>query len=122
MKLMIVEDNFHMRRLIRGLVKDIAESITECVDGEDALSAYSRFQPDWVLMDIRMERVDGLTATRDIRDAFPEAKIVIVTNYDDAKFREKAKESGASYYVAKESLMEIRAILLQKDAAGNLAL
>ncbi|MCI0487594.1 MAG: response regulator, partial [Blastocatellia bacterium] len=78
--------------------------------------------PDWVLMDIMMERVDGITATREIRRAFPDARIVIVTNFDDAKFRDAAREAGAGYYVPKENLMAVRAVLLQKDAARNSAL
>ena len=76
MKLLIVEDSFQMRRLIRSLVEDIAESITEREDGADALSAYRQSQPDWVLMDIMMERADGITAAREIRNAFPEARII----------------------------------------------
>lgn len=122
MKLLIVDDNFQMRRLIRSLVEDIAEIITECEDGGDALSVYGQFRPDWVLMDIMMDRVDGITATREIRKAFPAANIVMVTNFDDAKFRDAARQAGAGYYVAKENLTAVRAILLQQDAARNSAL
>ena len=122
MKVMIVEDNFQMRRLVRNLVEDIAESITECEDGNEALSVYEQFQPDWVLMDIKMEGADGITATREIRTAFPDAKIVIVTNYDDAKFQDAAREAGATYYVPKERLTELRAILLQQGSARISAL
>lgn len=122
MKLLIVEDNFQMRRLIRSLVEDIAESIAECEDGSEALSAYRRVRPDWVLMDIKMNKVDGITAAREIRKTFPQAKIVMVTNFDDAKFRDAAREAGAAYYVPKERLATVRTILLEQDAARNSAL
>lgn len=122
MKLLIVEDNFQMRRLIKSIVEDIAESISECEDGNEALSAYSQFQPDWVLMDIKMAKVDGITATREIRKAFPGAKVVIITNFDDAKFRLAAREAGASYYVSKENLTDVRAVLLQQGTARISAL
>ena len=122
MKLLIVEDNYQMRRLIKNLVQDVATSIVECADGREAIASYRESQPDWVLMDIVMPGVDGLTATREIREMYPEAKIVIVTNYNDARFRNAASEAGASYYVPKEDLQALRAILLKQEAARSRAL
>ncbi|MEW6125895.1 MAG: response regulator transcription factor [Acidobacteriota bacterium] len=110
MMLLIVEDNANMRRVIRSIVKDLAE-IRECEDGARALAAYRQHQPDWVLMDIKMAAVGGIQATREIKAAFPEARIIMVTNYDDAELREAARLAGASRYVLKENLLEIRDIL-----------
>ena len=66
MKLLIVEDNQPMRRLIRSLAADLSESITECSDGADARANYAEHHPDWVLMDLMMPQMDGLAATRQI--------------------------------------------------------
>ena len=71
MKLLIVDDNAEMRRLITRLVGDLAETINECSDGAQALIAYREQQPDWVLMDIKMPGLDGSAATRQIIAAFP---------------------------------------------------
>ena len=118
MKLLIVEDNQQMRREIRLFVSDLAEDISECGDGAEALAAYSAQHPDWVLMDIRMEEVDGLTATRQIKAAHPEARIMILTSYDDDALREAAHNAGACEYVTKQNLLEVRRILCgQKFAA-----
>ena len=114
MKLLIVDDNADMRRLIMGLVRDLAETINECSDGADALAAYIEYQPDWVLMDIKMARLDGIAATRQLIAAFPEAQIVIVTDYGDAKLRAAAKAAGARAYVVKEDLFVLRGILGNK--------
>lgn len=114
MKLLIVEDNAEMRRLIAGLVRDLAETINECSDGADALSAYSQYQPDWVLMDIKMPGLDGVAATRQLIAAFPEAQVVIVTDYPDAKLRAAANAAGACAYVLKEDLFALRRILNNK--------
>ena len=111
MKLLIVDDNAGMRRLIKGLVHDLAETINECGDGAEALAAYVEYRPDWVLMDIKMERLDGFAATRQIMAAFPEAQIVMVTDYGDAKSRAAADAAGACAYVIKEDLFALRAIL-----------
>ena len=108
MRLLIVDDNEQVRRLIKNLVSDIADEVVECGDGMLALTAYDRCRPDLVLMDIRMEQMDGLTATVQIREAFPQARILIVSNYDDRKLRQTAAESGACGYVTKDNLLEIR--------------
>ena len=106
-----MEDNYHMRRLIRSIVADTAETVYECSDGSEALEAYTAYEPDWVLMDIEMKILDGLTATRQIKDAFPAARIVIVSEYDNVEWREEADRAGASEYVLKENLFELRRIL-----------
>lgn len=109
--LLIVEDNRSMRRLIKSIVADMALCVHECEDGIEALDAYEKFHPEWVLMDVEMRKKDGFTATREIIEAHPEAKIMIVTKYAAEGMRKAAKEAGAREYVLKENLMEIRAII-----------
>ena len=117
MKLMIVEDNDEMRMLMRSFLEDIAETITECSDGGEAIEAYGEVKPDWVLMDIKMKVVDGIVATARIRAPFPEARIAIVTDYDDKHLREAARKAGASAYLLKENLFEIRRLLGEGERA-----
>ncbi|MEP7337098.1 MAG: response regulator transcription factor [Acidobacteriota bacterium] len=115
MTLLIVEDNQAMRQMIKKLVGDLTESITECIDGSEALAAYQACRPEWVLMDLRMKEMDGLAATRQITAAFPEARIIIVTDYDDSGLRAAARRSGACAYVVKENLLQLRRILAQEE-------
>jgi CheY-like chemotaxis protein len=49
MRLMVVEDNAEVRRIMRRVLSGIATEIFECEDGSEALSAYARWRPDWVL-------------------------------------------------------------------------
>ena len=114
MRLLIVDDYAAMRRMIRRVVNDLVSDIEECGDGSEALAAYTRHRPDWVLMDIAMTGMDGITATREILVAFPCAKVVIVSKHDDEQIRESAREAGACGYVVKDNLMAIR------DLLGNL--
>ena len=117
MKLLIVEDNLPMRRMIRRSVADLADEISECGDGIEAVALYPALQPDWVLMDIEMARLNGIAATRQIRADYPTARVLIVTNYSDASFREAAEQAGASGYVLKENLFELRRFLLSAEQA-----
>ncbi|MGH9846913.1 MAG: response regulator transcription factor, partial [Blastocatellia bacterium] len=118
MKVLIVDDNPAMRRLIRRMVLSPADDCFECADGAEALAAYEAHQldgADWVLMDVEMAGpqggMDGLTATRELRDAHPEARIVIVTKHNDEATREAAFNHGACGFVPKENLLELRALI-----------
>lgn len=116
MKLLIVEDNTRMRGLIRSLVAGLAEEIYECSDGGEVLEIYSRRLPDWVLMDIELEDVDGLTASRQLMQEYPLARILIVTSHDDDDLREQAQQIGARGYILKENLLEVRRLLDSRAA------
>lgn len=111
MRVLIVEDHPPMRQLIRAVITDLADSVTECADGAEAVAAYTAEQfnsEDRVLMDLEMPGVNGLEATRRLRTAFPEARIIIVTQYGDAHLRAAATAAGACGYVLKENLLELR--------------
>jgi DNA-binding NarL/FixJ family response regulator len=111
MRVLIVDDNPSMRRLIRSVIEGVADVIGECGDGSEAVAAYDALQPDCVLMDIRMEPMDGVTATRQIAAAWPAARICIVTEHDDADLRAAARRAGACAYVVKDDLLSLRAML-----------
>jgi CheY-like chemotaxis protein len=111
MTLLIVEDNHAMRQMIKKLVGDLTDYITECSDGSEALAAYHAYQPEWVLMDIEMKVMNGLEATRQIKAAYPESRIIIVTDFDDTGLRAAARRAGACAYVIKEDLLQLRQLL-----------
>ena len=120
MTILIVEDNPLMREMIRETVGDLADVITECADGDEAFAAYQANLPKWVLMDIQMPRVDGFTASRQIKATYPDANICIVTDYGDARTRTIATQAGATAFVLKENLEELRTLLgLAKDGTSQ---
>jgi CheY-like chemotaxis protein len=121
MRVLIVEDHPPMRQLIRAMVADLAESVTECADGAEAVAAYAAQQfkrEDWVLMDLEMPGLDGLEATRRLCATFPGAQILIVTQFGDAHLR-AAAAAGARGYVLKGNLMEVRQWLLNSNCASG---
>ena len=88
-----------MRRLLGRVVNDLFSVVEECEDGAEVLAAYERH---------RNESVDGITATRDIRQVFPEARIVIVSKHDDEQLRAAVRTAGTCGYVLKELLQSAR--------------
>ena len=114
MKVLIVENSEPMRRVIRSLLNDLVEEFVECIDGSEALAVYNQHQPDLVLMDLKMNGVDGIEATRRITSAFPDARVIIVSQYDDATLLQAARSAGAESIVSKSDLFPIRRILGEK--------
>lgn len=111
MNVLIVEDNSGVRNLLRRALHGTASRVWECCDGADALKSYREFHPDVVLMDLRMPGMDGLQATRQIRQSDPLAKVVMVTDYDDEDMRRAASEAGACGYTLKQDLSELIKLL-----------
>ena len=112
MRVLIVDDNSEVRKVIHRYIAAISDEVMELDNGEEALDVYTEFKPDWVLMDFQMGEVNGIEATRLIISKFPEARIVIVTGHNETALRKKAKEAGVSGFVLKENLVVLRDILI----------
>lgn len=107
MRLLIVEDSLSVRKILKTLVAPFVDEIVECGDADEAVTLWARTHPDLVLMDINLRGADGIAATGRICLADPQAKVVIVTNYDGGDLREAARRAGAIGYVIKENLLEV---------------
>ena len=101
---LIADDHPQVRALIRDILDAPERSFVECGDGAAAVEANLKHQPDITFMDIDMPVMDGLTATRSIVQRRPEARIVIVTQYDDARIQELSLASGAVAFLTKSQL------------------
>ena len=108
--IMIVDDNAQMRTVIKKFLEhaDIADQFYECSSGEEAIQACTSLPLNWILMDIKMKEMDGLSATREIKRISPTTNVIIVTNFNDPDLREEAKQAGAFGYVLKENLKDIK--------------
>ena len=112
MKILIADDNSRMREMVKQTVASLATEFYEAADGGEAIAICAAQRPDWVLMDFRMKPMDGLRATAEIKARFPETRVVIVSQYDDAELRAESALVGACAYVLKENLQELTGILM----------
>lgn len=114
MRVMIVDDNSSFREKIRlMLISHEAGALQfyEYKDGSGAVENYSKIEPDLILMDIQMDRMDGFVASKLIKDINRDAKIIMLTQYDDDAYRDYASEIGVDAYVIKDQLMDIIQII-----------
>jgi DNA-binding NarL/FixJ family response regulator len=103
--LLLVDDQVlfveSLKRVIEAVAPDMSvDAIAE--NGEVAVSAAEQFRPDVVLMDIRMPTMDGVEATRLIRQRLPDTQIIILTTYDDDEYVQNALHAGAVGYLLKD--------------------
>ena len=102
-KVMIADDQALIReslQIILSVYADI-DVVSVVGDGIEAMDNIMTVKPDIILMDIRMPRMDGVLATKEIKKLFPNIKIIILTTFDDDEFIFSALKYGASGYLLK---------------------
>ncbi|HXP99645.1 MAG TPA: response regulator transcription factor [Solirubrobacteraceae bacterium] len=95
------------------------EPVATAADGEEAVALCDRHLPDVVLMDLRMPRLDGVEATRQIRSAHPQIEIVVLTTYADDASIFGALQAGARGYLTKDAGAAEIARAVHAAAAGQ---
>jgi len=113
-RILLVDDQPLIRagmRLILEPEPDI-EITGECADGDEVLAAVERWSPDVVVMDVRMRRMDGATATRLLRERDGTPPVLILTTFDDDETVATALGAGAAGFILKDAPGEdlIRAV------------
>ena len=102
----VLADDHPVVRSGLAALLDTAEGIdvvAAAANGQEAVDAVSRLRPAVVLMDLRMPVLDGAGATAQIRDRFPDTKVLVLTTYDDDSDIMRAVESGAVGYLLKDT-------------------
>jgi len=104
-RVLIADDHAILRDGIRSILESQEDVIVvgEAGNGEEALELVSKLMPDIVLMDISMPRINGLEATRLVKEQFPQVKVLILTQHDNREYIAPALGAGASGYVLKRS-------------------
>jgi DNA-binding NarL/FixJ family response regulator len=91
--------------MLLGLI-DGLEVVGTAADGREAIELAARERPDVVLMDLRMPRLDGVAATRELRDVLPGAQVLVLTTYADDESLFPALDAGARGYLTKDASAE----------------
>lgn len=99
--ILVVDDAAFMRMMIRDILAKEGYLIHEAVNGRDAIEKYEELRPDLVTMDITMPELDGISALKSIRDADPDARILMVSAMGQQKMIVEALEAGALDFLVK---------------------
>ncbi|WP_199515481.1 response regulator [Nucisporomicrobium flavum] len=117
----LVDDEAMIRVGLRMVLsgEDDIEVVGEAADGDEAAALVGRLRPDVVLMDVRMARMDGLTAARRICAEFPDSKVVILTTFDEDEHVAAALRAGVSGFLLKVAPPEQLVEAVRTVAAGK---
>ena len=107
-RVMIVDDHALFRRGLMMVLEseEGIELVAEAEDGEEAVARAEELMPDVILMDVRMPRVSGIEATRQIAEVLPAARILMLTVSDEEEDLYEAIKAGANGYLLKEISIE----------------
>jgi PAS domain S-box-containing protein len=112
-RILVVDDHEQVRKLLREQVQSIGEYdvVGEAGDGEEAVQRASELQPDLVLLDLAMPRMDGLQALPLIRAAVPGVRVIVLSGFAQEMMEETALAAGAACYVEKGLRMDLAAVI-----------
>ena len=119
-KVVVADDHEVVRSGLANLLKgsDI-EIVGEAVDGDEAVEKTMKHHPDVVLMDIRMPNRDGLSALEAIRGKMPDARVVMLSTYDNPTYVARSVALGATDFVLKGSTRQELVDVITRAASGD---
>ena len=123
-RLLIVDDHAVVREGLRAFLElqDGIEVAGEAADGDEAIEVAVALQPDVILMDLVMPRLDGVTAMRTLRERLPKARVIVLTSFLDDEKLMPALRAGAAGYLLKNAQPQEVARAVRTAHAGETVL
>lgn len=120
-RILLVDDQALFREGLRAVLSTQPdfEIVGEAADGAEAVSQANDFQPQVILMDLRMPRLGGAEATRNIRAAHPSTQVIVLTTFDDDEDVFDALRAGAAGYLLKDTTPEKIGDAIRAAARGE---
>ena len=117
----VVDDQRLFTKGISGLVDMLpgVEAVGVAYDGEEAITLCRKEEPDVVLMDISMPKMDGISATREIKDLLPQTAVVILTGHEEDEHVFEGIKAGAQGYLLKDAELEDLSRAIRTVHAGD---
>lgn len=111
-QLLVVDDSAFMRSYLKRLLIDSDfEVIAEASSGEEAIAIYERYQPDLVILDITLPKMDGIETLQKIVQLDPQAKVVMCSSLGQKYLIEKALKIGAKDFIVKPYFNQFISVL-----------
>src|ERR671932_2965097 len=120
-RLAIVDDDDLAGEGLRDMLVDEPdiEVIGEAANGREAIALCSRLRPDLILMDVRMPEMDGLSATREIKQKYPTTSVLMVTMHEDPDYLLESLRAGAAGYILKDASQQEVITAVQQVYSGE---
>lgn len=105
--ILLVDDEPHIRKYVSLILKQLGRPlIVEAANGEEAIAAYQRENPDLVLLDVNMPKLDGLETLKRLKEIDPQCVVIMLTSLANRETIVQAVELGAANYIRKDTPKE----------------
>jgi len=120
-RILLVDDHAVVRQGLATflLLHDDIQIVGEASDGSEAFTACAKLNPDVVLMDLIMPKVDGATATEQIRAAYPHIQVIALTSFEETDLIQRVLQAGAIGYLLKNVSGDALAEAIRAACAGQ---
>lgn len=120
-RILLVDDHMVVRSglsAVLGVCNDL-ELLGEAGDGEQAVRFCEKIKPDVILMDLLMPKMDGVAATKTIKEKWPDIKVIVLTSFKEKEYVEGALKAGAAGYLLKNVSADELAAAVRRAMAGQ---
>ena len=120
-RILLVDDHALFRSGMRSILDEMEgmEVVSEAESGEEAVDSVRKSAPDVILMDVNMEGIGGIEATRRVLRVAPDVKVIALTALDDMPFPNQLLDAGAVGYVTKGCPADELAVAIRKVVQGD---
>jgi two-component system NarL family response regulator len=120
-RVLVVDDHSLLRTGVANIINHEPgfEVVAEAANGREGVAAFLEHRPDVVLMDLRMPEMEGVEAVRRIREADPQARVIVLTTYDADEDIARALQAGAKAYVLKDIRADALVACIRDVLAGK---
>lgn len=102
--ILVVDDEAHIRKYVGLIARSLgAAHVIEAANGEEAIAAYQREQPDLVLLDVNMPQIDGIETLKRLKAVDPDCVVVMLTSLANRHTVEQTADLGAANYIRKDT-------------------
>ncbi len=121
LQILLADDNEPFRRRVRNLMDNSPdfELLGEATNGEEVVRLARELQPDIVVTDVLMPRLNGIEATKRIKGEFPSIEVIALSMHGDDGFRKAMLDAGASTYLLKDNVLHELPKVLHSIAAAR---
>jgi two-component system, NarL family, response regulator EvgA len=112
-QLLIVDDHAGIRELIAETAKPWMSDIQHFSSSEELLATPQLLDPDCVTVDFRMQAIDGIETLERLRVLYPKAHLIMITQFDQQRNRERAHRAGAHEFISKNDIAELSTSLMR---------
>ena len=120
-RIILADDHTLVRQGIKKILEENPdlEVIGEAADGQEAVNLLKKLQPDLVILDIQMPRMNGLEAAKMIKERFPAMKILMLTMHKEDEYLRQAREIGVEGFVLKQDVDLILLSAIEAICSGK---